>query len=177
MEIRTEVLLFVRQGRFPRIVRKQEEVGTMKRLIGIGLASFVVLGLVAGDAMARGGGGGGGRGGSQQGMRGGGTGQYGYSAQAGAMQRQMMQNRYRQMQSGFGGRYGTMQQQRLRDGSCAGQYGYGGRYGMGQQLRLRDGSGGGQGQNGMGQQLRLRDGSGGGQGGGMRQGPQMGGRR
>ncbi len=49
-------------------------------------------------------------------------------AQAGAMQRQMMQNRYRMMQSGMGN-----------------QMGYGQQNGMGQQLRLRDGSCGGQG--------------------------------
>ena len=178
MEIRTEVLSFVRQGRFPNFARKQEEVGPMKRLIGIGLVSFVVLGLVAGDAMARGGRGGGGgrgRGGGQQAMRGGGAGQYGYGAQAGAMQRQMMQNRYRQMQSGFGGQNGIMLQQRLRDGSCAGQYGYGGQRGMqGRQGGRQSGFGG---QNGMGQQQRLRDASGGGQNGRMRQGPKAGGRR
>ena len=49
-------------------------------------------------------------------------------AQAGAMQRQMMQNRYRMMQSGMGN-----------------QMRYGQQNGMGQQLRLRDGSCGGQG--------------------------------
>ncbi len=42
------------------------------------------------------------------------------------MQRQMMQNRYRMMQSGMGGQNGMKQQKRLRDGSCGGQVGSGG---------------------------------------------------
>ena len=61
-------------------------------------------------------------------MRGGsGASQYRNGAQAGAMQRQMMQNRYRMMQSGmwsqmgYGQQNGAGQQKQLRDGSCGGQ--------------------------------------------------------
>jgi hypothetical protein len=76
------------------------------------------------DAFAQGRGGGG-----QRGMRGGSAAsQNRNGVQAGAMQRQMMQNRYRMMPSGMGN-----------------QMRYGQQNGMGQQLRLQDGSCGGQG--------------------------------
>ena len=42
-----------------------------------------------------------------------------------AAQMQMMQNRYRMMQSGMGSQNGTKQQQRLRNGSGGGQVGRG----------------------------------------------------
>lgn len=84
------------------------------------------------------------------------------------MQRQMMQNRYRMMQSGFGGQAGMMQQQRLRDGSCSGQFGYGGQTSGAMQRKMlrnhyrmmQNGLGG---QAGMMQQQRLRNGLGAGQ--------------
>ncbi len=91
--------------------------------------------------------------------------QYG-NAQAAAMQRQMMQNRYRMMQFGMGSQNGTGQQQRLRDGSCGGQYGSAQAGAMQRQMmqnRYRMMQSGMGGQNGIGQQQRLRDGSSGGQ--------------
>ena len=87
-------------------------------------------------------------------MRGGsGASQYRNGAQAGAMQRQMMQNQYRMRQSGMGNQMGYGQQQRLRDGSCGGQ-GSGGAMDatqmymmqMMQQQRMRQGQTGGNGQ-------------------------------
>ncbi len=150
----------------------------MKKLLGISLVLSAVVGLLASEAVA-GRGGGGSRGGGQQSARGR-TGfspssyGYGYGTQTGAMQRQMqqqmrrqmMQNRYRWMQSGRGGQPGTMQQQRLRDGSCGGQTGYAAQGGTAQR-RAVQGRGGSRrsGSTGRGtmQQQRLRDGSCGGQ--------------
>ncbi|MHB0960870.1 MAG: hypothetical protein ACYC6N_19485 [Pirellulaceae bacterium] len=95
----------------------------MRTLATIGLMLSLMI-FVASDALAQGRGGGG-----QRGMRGGSAAsQNRNGAQSGAMQRQMMQNRYRMMQSGMGN-----------------QMGYGQQNGMGQQLRLRDGSCGAQG--------------------------------
>jgi len=89
----------------------------------IGLMLSLMI-FITPDAFAQGRGGGG-----QRAMRGGsGASQNRNGAQAGDMQRQMMQNRYRMMQSGMGN-----------------QMRYGQQNGMGQQLRLRDGSCGGQG--------------------------------
>jgi hypothetical protein len=115
----------------------------MKKLIRISVTlSVLVIGLGASEAFAQGRGSQ--RGGGQQGMRGrSGAGQYGYGAQAGTVQWQMMQNRYRWMQPGFGNQAGAMQQQCLRDGSGAGRSGYG-RQGGGMrqgQMRGRKGPG------------------------------------
>jgi hypothetical protein len=114
----------------------------VKKLIGIGLALSVVLTLAASETFAQGRGSQ--RGGGQQGMAGrGGGGQCGYGGQAGAMQRRMVQNRYRWGQSGLGSQSGMMQQERLRDGSRAGRSGYG-RQGGGMrqgQMQGRQGSG------------------------------------
>jgi len=90
----------------------------MKKLATIGLTlSLMILVTSGAFAQGRGGGGGGMRGGA------GGGNQYGKGNQAAAMQRQMMQNRYRMMQSGSEHQNGTGQQQRFRDGSCGGQVG------------------------------------------------------
>ena len=69
-------------------------------------------------------------------MRGGAGGgnQYGKGNQAAAMQRQMMQHRYRMMQSGSGHQNGTGQQQRFRDGSWGGQVGNQGAVAMQEQM-------------------------------------------
>ncbi|MHB8971262.1 MAG: hypothetical protein ACYC4N_12515 [Pirellulaceae bacterium] len=94
----------------------------MRTLATIGLMLSLMI-FITPDAFAQGRGGGG-----QRAMRGGsGASQYRNGAQAGAMQRQMMQNRYRMMQSGMGSQMGygqqngSGQQKRLRDGSCGGQ--------------------------------------------------------
>lgn len=139
----------------------------MRKIAGFGIVASVVFCLAAGDAFARGGGG---RGGGQQGMRGRSTTSlHGYGGQAGAMQRQMMQNRYRMMQSGFGNPNNLMQQSRLRDGSCTGQQGFGGWGGSMQWQGTQNFQGSRQSgfgnQSGLMQQQRLRDGSCGGQAG------------
>ncbi len=96
-----------------------EEVGPMRKLTQISLVLAAVLALTAGEAMARGGQRGGGQrgggqgGGGQHGMSGRSSGgQFGSGTQAGSMQGQMMQNRYRRMQGSSNGQTGTMQQQR-----------------------------------------------------------------
>ena len=88
----------------------------MRTLATIGLTLSLMI-FVTPDAFAQGRGGGG-----QRAMRGSsGASQYRNGAQAGATQRQMMQYRYRMMQSGWGSQNGTGQQLRLRDGTCGGQ--------------------------------------------------------
>lgn len=105
----------------------------MKRLMGI---AVVVLALVVTgtEGFARGGRGGGSGGGGQQRMGNASAfSQYGYGGQLGVMQQQMIQNRYRMMQS--------MQQQRLRDGSCGGQVGSGQTGAAGQMMQNRQRNG------------------------------------
>ena len=103
----------------------------MNRLIGIAVVVLVVV-VTGTEGFARGGRGGGSGGGGQQRMgNASGFSQYAYGGQLGMMQQQMIQNRYRMMQSG------AMQQQRLRDGSCGGQVGSGQATGAGQMMQNR----------------------------------------
>ena len=71
----------------------------MNRLIGIAVVVLAVV-VTGTEGFARGGRGGGSGGGGQQRMgNASGASQYGYGGQMGAMQQQMIQNRYRAMQS------------------------------------------------------------------------------
>ena len=131
----------------------------MNRLIGIAVVGLVVA-VTGTEGFARGGRGAGSGGGGQQRMgNASGASQYGYGGQMGAMQQQMIQNRYRMMQSQSGVGNGNLQQQARRmNGANAGQMAQG-RQAMQGNLRS-----GGAGQSGTMQQQRLRDGSCGGQG-------------
>ena len=91
----------------------------MNRLIGIAVVVLVVA-VTGTEGFARGGRGGGSGGGGQQRMgNASGASQYGYGGQMGAMQQQMIQNRYRMMQSQP--RERQLQQARLMNGANAGQ--------------------------------------------------------
>ena len=116
----------------------------MRKIMYVCIAlSMLVAALQAEQLFAQGRGGQ--RGGPQQGMRGQGN-QYGSGLQSGAMQGQMMQNRYRWGQYGSGNRGGSMQQGRLSSGSGGQQYGRGqqgqqrGRRGSGQSGSVRGGN-------------------------------------